>query len=81
MRYVEAKHEWRDPSRILVVQLGTDANEAKVFRAHAAPQRLCENLINALKLLNEPADGWRQPDSEHCNGGCKNEADKVSRTG
>ena len=31
-------------NRILVVQLGTDANEAKVFRAHAAPQGLCENL-------------------------------------
>ena len=44
--------------RILVVQLGTNANEAKVFKAHAAPQGLCENLINALKLLaNEQTDG------------------------
>ena len=25
-------------NRILVVQLGTNANEAKVFKAHAAPQ-------------------------------------------
>ena len=44
------QYEWRAPNRILVV-LSTNANEAKVFKAHAAPQRLCENLINALKLL------------------------------
>ena len=31
--------------------LGTNANEAKVFKAHAAPLHLCDNLINALKLL------------------------------
>ena len=34
----------------LVVQLGVNANEAKVFKAHAAPLGLCDNLINALKL-------------------------------
>ena len=62
------KYEWRAPNRILVVQLGTNANEAKVFRAHAAPQGLCENLINALEAAGEAADGWRQPDSEHCDG-------------
>ena len=46
------------PNRILVVQLGTKANEAKVFKVHAAPHRLCENLINALKLLaNQQKDG------------------------
>ena len=28
----------------------TDHREAKVFQAHAAPQRSCDNLINALKL-------------------------------
>ena len=43
------KYEWRAPNRILVVQLGTNANEAKVFKAHAAPQGLCAHLINALK--------------------------------
>ena len=43
--------DWRAPNRILVVQLGTNTNEAKVvFRAHAASQLLCDNLINALKL-------------------------------
>ena len=36
----------------------TNANEAKVLKAHAAPQGLCENLINALKLLAKPAEGW-----------------------
>ena len=41
-----------------MVQLGATANEAKVFRAHAAPQGLCDNLINALKLLvNQQTDG------------------------
>ena len=25
--------------------------QAKVFKAHALPQGVCENLINALKLL------------------------------
>lgn len=43
--------EWRAPNRILVVQIGTDASQAKVFKAHAVPQGLCDNLINALKLL------------------------------
>ena len=30
--------EWIAPNRILVVQPGTNANEAKEFEAHAAPQ-------------------------------------------
>ena len=52
------KCEWRAPNRILVVQPGTNEEEAKVFRAHAVPQGLCENLINALMLLaNRQSDG------------------------
>ena len=40
------------------MQLGVNANEAKVFTAHAAPLGLCDNLINALKLLaNQQKDG------------------------
>ena len=35
------KCEWRAPNMILVVQLGTNEDEAKVFRAHAVPQGLC----------------------------------------
>ena len=51
-------YEWRAPERILVVQLDTNEDEATVFRAHAVPQGLCENLINALKLLvNQQRDG------------------------
>ena len=40
-----------------MVQLGTGANEAKVFKAHAAPQWSCGNLINARKLANQQTDG------------------------
>ena len=51
-------YEWRAPNRILVVQLGVNANETKVFKALAAPQGLCENLINVLKLLaKQQTDG------------------------
>ena len=51
-------YEWRAPNRILVVQLGVNANEAKVLKAHAAPLELCDNLINELKLLaNQQKDG------------------------
>ena len=39
-------------------QLGVNANEGKVFKAHAAHLRLSDNLINALKLLaNQQKDG------------------------
>ena len=38
--------------------LGSNANEAEVFRAHAAPQGLCVNLVNAAKVLaNHRKDG------------------------
>ena len=41
-----------------MVQLGANAKEAKVFKAHATPLGLCDNLINALKLLaNQQRDG------------------------
>ena len=29
---------------------GVSASQAKVFKTHAVPQDLCENLINSLKL-------------------------------
>ena len=55
---VEKKYEWRAPNRLLVVQTGVSASQAMVFKALAAPQGLCENLINALKLLaNQQKDG------------------------
>ena len=43
---------------VLVVKIGVNANEAKAFKAHATPLGLCDNLINALKLLtNQQTDG------------------------
>ena len=40
------------------MQLGTNEDEATVFRAHAVPQGLCENPIKALNLLaNQQKDG------------------------
>ena len=43
---------------LLVVQTGESVNQAEVFRAHAVPQGLCENLINALELVaNQQEDG------------------------
>ena len=37
------------------------ANEAKVFKAHAAPLGLCDNLIDALKLLAKQQKGGDSP--------------------
>ena len=60
VRLVEAISNRERQTRI-VVQIGVDANEAKVFKAHAAPY----NLINALKLLaNQQKDGDK-PNSKH----------------
>ena len=49
-QFVE-KYDWKQPSRLLVVQTGDSIEQAKVFKAHAVPQGLFANLINALKLL------------------------------
>ena len=55
-QFVE-KYDWKQPNRLLVVQTG-DIEQAKVFKAHAVPQGLCANSINALKLLaNHKEDG------------------------
>ena len=52
------RYDWRQPNKLLVVQTGESVEQAKVFKAHAIPQGLCENLINALKLLaNQQEDG------------------------
>ena len=34
-----------------MIQLGANANEARVYRTQAAPLLICDNLVNALKLL------------------------------
>ena len=60
------------------VQIGVNANEAKVFRAHAVPLELCDNLINALELLtNQQKDGDRPIQSI----ACTKEAEEASWTG
>ena len=52
------KYDWKQPNRLLVVQTGDSIEQAKVFKAHAVPQGLCANLINAMKLLaNQQEDG------------------------
>ena len=52
------KHNWKQPNGLLVVQTRERVEQAKVFKAHAARQGLCANLINALKLLtNQQEDG------------------------
>ena len=52
------KNDWKEPNRLLAVQAGESVDQAKVFKAHAAPQGLCGNLINALTLLaNQQEDG------------------------
>ena len=43
------KYDWRQPNRLPDVQTGDSFEQAKVFKAHAVPQGLCANLINALK--------------------------------
>ena len=41
-----------------MVKTCESVNQAKIFRAHAVPQGLYGNLINALKLLaNQQEDG------------------------
>ena len=54
------KYDWGAPGWLLVVQTGDSANQAKVFKAHAVPQGLRKNLINALELL---ADQQKDGDS------------------
>ena len=59
-------YEWRAPNRLLVVQTVASASKAKVFKAHAVPQGLCENLINALKLLANQEKEGEQSYPEYC---------------
>ena len=54
------QYDRRAPSWLLVVQTGDSANQAMVFKAHAVPQGLRKNLINALELL---ADQQKDGDS------------------
>ena len=74
------QYEWRAPNRILVVQLAANANEAKVFKAHAPPLGLCDNQINALKLLaNQQKDVISR--FKALQQACTKEAEEASWTG
>ena len=51
------------------MQTGESVEQAKVFKAHAVPQGLCANLINALKLLaNQHCDEPRQRKQKRSHG-------------
>ena len=68
------RYDWRQPNR-RVVQTGESFEQAKVFKAHAVPQGLCANLINALKLLpNQQEDGEGLPQNvvTNCGKGSRN---------
>ena len=58
-QFVE-KYDWEQPNRLLLVQTGDSIDPAQVFKAHAIPQGLCANLVNALTLFakkQEDGDG------------------------
>ena len=64
----------------VVVQIGINVNEAKVFKALATPLGLCGNLTNALKLLaNQQKDG--DSPIESIVTACTKEAEDASWTG
>ena len=62
------KYDWKQPNRLLVVQTGESVEQAKVFKAHAVPQGLCANLINAFEIAGEPTRRWRSPLTAYCEG-------------
>ena len=53
------QYNWKASNRILVIQAstmmqdGTDRSEAKVFRAHAPPHGVCDNLVRRQKMMQE----------------------------
>ena len=58
VRFFWGKIRLEATNRLLLVLTGERFEQAKVFKAHAVPQGLSANLINALKLLaNQQEDG------------------------
>ena len=49
-----------------VVQYSTNRREAKVFRAHAAPQGMCDNLTNSVKVLTNQQKDGDSPVENYC---------------
>ena len=58
-------YDWRAPYRLLVVQTGNSASQAKVLKAHAVPQGLCENLNQCAQTTGQPAKRWRSSSPRH----------------
>ena len=54
------QYKWKAPNRSLVMQDSTDLRKAMVFRAHAAPQGMCDNLDQCAQALDQPAERGRQ---------------------
>ena len=52
------QYEWRAPNRILVVQIGVNANEAKVYNAHATLLVLSDNFDQCAQVACELAERW-----------------------
>ena len=50
MDHVAAKTNWRDSSHILIIQDVKGQQRARVYRAHAPPQEVCDNIVCTLKL-------------------------------
>ena len=57
VRFVEKSTIGSNRTGFLVVQTGESVEQAKVFKARAIPQGLCEILTNALKLLSNQQEG------------------------
>ena len=47
----ESQYDDKNSNRVLFFQVSKDRTQAKVFRAHAPQQGMCENLVNGLTLL------------------------------
>ena len=56
-RRAAASTSWRDPNGVSVIQHSADPSDAKVFRAHAPPQGVCENHVCAHKLSAKQQTG------------------------
>ena len=52
------KYDRRAPNRLLVVQTGESASQAKVFKAHAVPQGPCEKFDQCTQVAGEPTRRW-----------------------
>ena len=62
----EERFERRAPNRLVVVQTGDSASQAKAFKTHAVPQGVCENLIQCTQVVGKPAERWRWSNPECC---------------